>query len=51
MADTHQHPETERKVHALEERLRKLEQDFKNLVQKFEKHDHPHERSKMPKSA
>lgn len=39
---THQHPDAERRIKALEEQVKKLEKEIRELRQKVETHDHPH---------
>ena len=39
---THQHPDTERRIKALEEQVKRLEKEVRELKQKLETHDHPH---------
>jgi len=39
---THQHPDTERRIKALEKQMKKLEQEVRNQRKKLESHDHPH---------
>jgi len=45
MAETqssHKHPDTEQRIKALEDQLKKAQQDIRDLQQKLQTHDHPH---------
>jgi chaperonin cofactor prefoldin len=45
MADnqaTHKHPESDQRIKAIEEQVKKLEQRLSDLENKVRTHDHPH---------
>lgn len=39
---THKHPESDRRIKALEELVKKPEHQLRDLEQKMKTHDHPH---------
>lgn len=38
----HKHPDSDQRVQALEEQMKKLQQEVRDLQRKMETHDHPH---------
>jgi hypothetical protein len=39
---SHQHPDYDQRIKALEEQTKKLQKELQELKQKLETHDHPH---------
>ena len=39
---SHHHPDYDQRIRALEEQVKKLEKEVRDLKQKLETHDHPH---------
>ncbi len=38
----HKHPDTEQRIKSLEEQLKKVQNEVRDLQQKLQTHDHPH---------